>query len=74
MMPNPKKAGARTPRNWQCPRYAECLDIAYKAVWKGWSCNECPYKNAKVRIECDLIRRDNSSYTVRFPRNIEGKE
>jgi len=74
MKPNPKKAGIKTPRNWRCPRYEECLNIAYKKYWNGWSCDECSYINEKAKIECDLIRRDYSPYAIRIPKNSEGKE
>jgi hypothetical protein len=38
-------------RNWQCPRYSECLSIAARTDSHKLGCADCEYRDTKIRVE-----------------------
>jgi len=36
-------------RNLDCARYDQCLDLAVKKNWKGFSCSRCPIFKAYLK-------------------------
>jgi len=50
-MSNPTKAPqGKGARNFNCPHYNDCLDIAVDREWPGWSCQKCRHKQTGDRI------------------------
>lgn len=38
---DPDLSVGHTKRWFECPNYDECLNIAAKARWSGWTCSKC---------------------------------
>jgi hypothetical protein len=36
-------------RNLNCPAYRECLDLAARERWPGWSCGRCRRRGERSR-------------------------
>ena len=49
----PKPANKAGGRNFYCPHYIFCLDIAVANWWPRFTCDECPYKNVNERPDIE---------------------
>jgi len=75
MLPNPKQTTRSTiERNWRCPKYKFCMNLAFEKNWKGWRCNKCGYKNETREIEYDQCVYDYSPYVINLPKGNNGSE
>jgi len=70
MIPNPKRATSKWERNWWCPRYHECLDLGAEKGWSNWRCNECEYKNERVKITIEITTDNGLPYYTVNKRSI----
>ena len=61
--PHPIAAGLGAKRELDCERYDDCLDVAIKNDWKGFTCVDCPLRgrapacSARERAEREGWRR-----------------
>lgn len=61
---NPKQRCSSEEKNWQCPFYEKCLDIASARHWENWGCTDCNHKEKIKRIECNLSIQDDLPYKI----------